>query len=207
MEWIKILLRGTGKLFSGMIPENGFSLRHLYSHFYTGTRIGKFAAFGKGSVIYYKPKHLHGLKFIKVGDKTTFDEGLQLTAWHKDGMDSPIIMIGDHCIFRKDAHITGTNRIVIGNYVLTGTNILISDNAHGKSSIADMKLAPIERPMFSKGETIIGNNVWIGNNACILAGVTIGDGAIIGANAVVTKDVPAYHIAVGAPAKNIVPKE
>ena len=207
MEWIKRLLRGTGKLFSGIVPEDGISLRRLYSHFYTGTKIGKFAAFGKGSVIYYKPKHLHGLRFIKVGNKTTFDEGLQLTAWHQDGKDSPIIIIGNHCIFRKDTHITGTNQILIGDYVLTGTNILISDNAHGKSNIADMKQSPIERPMFSKGKTIIGNNVWIGNNACILAGVTIGDGAIIGANAVVTKDVPACHIAIGATAKIIAQKK
>lgn len=49
--------------------------------------------------------------------------------------------------------------------------------------------------------TTIGNDVWIGDNAVIMAGLTIGDGAIIGAGAIVTKDVPPYAIFVGAPAK------
>lgn len=52
-----------------------------------------------------------------------------------------------------------------------------------------------------KGDTIIGNDVWIGQNATILPGVHIGDGAIIGANSVVGSDVQAYTVVVGNPAK------
>ena len=55
----------------------------------------------------------------------------------------------------------------------------------------------------NKGNIVIGNDVWIGFEAVILAGVTIGDGAIIGARAVVTKDVPPYTIVGGVPAKPI----
>ncbi|MGL9729055.1 virginiamycin A acetyltransferase [Enterococcus sp. DIV0756] len=55
----------------------------------------------------------------------------------------------------------------------------------------------------NKGDIIIGNDVWIGYEATILSGVTIGDGAIIGAKAVVTKDVPAYSVVGGVPAKKI----
>lgn len=55
----------------------------------------------------------------------------------------------------------------------------------------------------TKGNIIIGNDVWIGNNAKILSGVTIGDGAIIGSNALVCKDVPPYSIVGGNPAKLI----
>lgn len=55
----------------------------------------------------------------------------------------------------------------------------------------------------NKGNIIIGNDVWIGYEAVILAGVTIGDGAIIGTRAVVTKDVPPYTIVGGVPAKPI----
>ena len=54
-----------------------------------------------------------------------------------------------------------------------------------------------------KGDTVVGNDVWIGYEAVILAGVKIGDGAIIGARAVVTKDVPPYTIVGGVPAKFI----
>ena len=55
--------------------------------------------------------------------------------------------------------------------------------------------------MYSKGPVIIQDNVWIGEKATILPGVTIGEGAIIGANSVVTKDVPAKSLVVGCPAK------
>lgn len=55
----------------------------------------------------------------------------------------------------------------------------------------------------TKGDIIIGNDVWIGYEAVIMAGVHIGDGAIIGARAVVTKDVPPYTIVGGTPAKEI----
>lgn len=55
----------------------------------------------------------------------------------------------------------------------------------------------------NKGNIVIGNDVWIGYEAVILSGVTIGDGAIIGAHAVVTKDVPPYTIVGGIPAQTI----
>ena len=55
----------------------------------------------------------------------------------------------------------------------------------------------------NKGDIVIGNDVWIGYEAVILAGVTIGDGAVIGARAVVTKDIPPYTIVSGVPAKPI----
>ena len=55
----------------------------------------------------------------------------------------------------------------------------------------------------NKGDIVIGNDVWIGYEAVIMSGVTIGDGAIIGTRAVVTKDVPPYTIVGGVPAKQI----
>ena len=55
----------------------------------------------------------------------------------------------------------------------------------------------------NRGDIVIGNDVWIGYEAVILSGVTIGDGAIIGTRAVVTKDVPSYMVVGGVPAKPI----
>ena len=60
-----------------------------------------------------------------------------------------------------------------------------------------------DRAWDNKGDIVIGNDVWIGFEAVILAGVTVGDGAIVGARAVVTKDVPPYTVVGGVPAKPI----
>ena len=62
---------------------------------------------------------------------------------------------------------------------------------------------PAHEELPLKGDTIIGNDVWIGQNATILPGVHIGDGAIIGASSVVTRHVPPYTIAAGNPAREI----
>ena len=63
--------------------------------------------------------------------------------------------------------------------------------------------ASISQAWNDKGDIVIGNDVWIGFEAVILAGVTIGDGSVIGSRAVVTKDIPPYTIAGGVPAKPI----
>ncbi|MCI8771734.1 MAG: CatB-related O-acetyltransferase [Lachnospiraceae bacterium] len=66
-----------------------------------------------------------------------------------------------------------------------------------------LDVANITAAWDNKGDIIIGNDVWIGYEAVILSGVTIGDGAIIGTRAVVTKDIPPYTIVGGVPAKPI----
>ena len=62
---------------------------------------------------------------------------------------------------------------------------------------------PIKRELRTKGEVVIGDNVWIGDKASILPGVIIGKGSIVGANSVVTKDVPPFTVVGGNPAKII----
>ncbi len=64
-------------------------------------------------------------------------------------------------------------------------------------------VAPLVRPLYSKGPIIIEDDVWLGEKVSVMPGVHIGRGAIIGANSVVTKDIPAYAVAVGSPAKVI----
>lgn len=93
----------------------------------------------------------------------------------------------------------------IGDNVLIASRVYIGSNSHGSyaGEIQSLpNIAPNSREIVYK-KTIIGNNVWIGNGAAVLAGVVIGDGTIIGANAVVTKDIPKYSIAVGNPARVI----
>ena len=92
---------------------------------------------------------------------------------------------------------------MIGNGVLTGRFVLITDNAHGGTAKEELVIAPASRTIVSKGEVVIGNNVWLGDKVTILPGIHIGDGAVIGANSVVTKNIPAYAVACGNPARII----
>ena len=151
------------------------------------------------------PYLLMGLKYFTVGKGTTFGPDAELTAWGSyAGVDySPRVTIGCNCHFGKACHITAINEINIGDNLLTGQYVIISDNSHGKSDSSSLSIPPVERVLFSKGPVRIGNNVWIGDRVAILAGVTIGDGAIIGANAVVTHDIPERAVVGGVPAKVI----
>ena len=149
---------------------------------------------------------LNGARFISIGKGTCFEKHLSLNAKHppifpKNLKLPNIITIGSNCYFGSFNHITATNNIKIGDNVLTGKFVTITDNSHGNTDVDSLKQKPIDRPIVSKGPIKIGNNVWIGDKATILPNVSIGDGAIIAANAVVTKNVPAYSIAAGNPAK------
>lgn len=151
------------------------------------------------------PNQLQGLQYISIGKGTNIGEDVILTAWDKYENDkfSPSISIGENCMIGEHAHITACHQIVIGNGVLTGRYVYISDNAHGNSSKEESEIPPIKRKLHVKGPVVIEDNVWIGERVCILSGVHIGKGAIIAANAVVTHDVPAECIAGGVPAKVI----
>ena len=147
-----------------------------------------------------------GEEYIYIGKGTHIGEHTHLTAWETTcagGKFNPEIHIGENCCFGAWNHITSTNSIKIGNNVLTGKWVTITDNSHGETDIDTLRIEPLLREITSKGPVVIGDNVWIGDKATILPGVTIGDGAVIAANAVVTKDVPAYSVVGGNPAKII----
>ena len=166
---------------------------------------GKFLHFGKNNEIHPKVKLIVGGKYISIGSNVVLGSGLQLTAWDRFGEQrfTPSIEIGDNVSIGDGAHITAISSIRIGNNVLTGKNILITDNSHGAVTLDELETAPNKRPLFSKGPVVIGDNVWIGEMASILPGVRIGEGSVIGAGAVVTRDVPPRCVAVGNPARII----
>lgn len=116
---------------------------------------------------------------------------------------APKLTIGNNGNFGAFNHITCINHIEIGDNCLTGKWVTISDNNHGTTDFGTLHESPIKRKLHTKGPIIIGNDVWIGDKATILGEVTIGDGAVIAANSVVTKNVPAYSVVGGNPAKVI----
>jgi len=206
MNIIKRLTYILGHLTSFIFPQNiGKAFDTIRSAFYTGFHARRFAHWGKNSTLRYRALKLYGVQHISVGSSTTFGIKVQLTAWQTIGHKqvSPSITIGSNCTIRDYTHITAVDSITIGDGLLTGTNVLITDNAHGEFTEEQLHLPPTERPIYSKGPVVIGNNVWLGNNVCIMPGVKIGDGAVIGANSVVTKDIPAYALAAGVPAQVI----
>lgn len=176
----------------------------IFNKIYSVWIAKSFNSFGKDSVI-QQNMNLLGGKYIFIGSKTSIGTRATLTAWDKYGFDtfSPEIIIGNNVSIGDDCHITAINRIEIGNNVLTGKKITITDNAHGKSNIESISISPLLRPLHSSGPVFIEDGVWIGDKVTILANVRIGKNAIIGSNAVVTKNIPANCVAGGIPAKVI----
>ncbi len=107
------------------------------------------------------------------------------------------VLIGDNTGVGLNNVIIGP--VQIGNFVMLAQNIVISGLNHGYD---DVTVAPRKQKVITKQITI-NDNVWIGANCVITAGVNIGKQAVIGAGSVVTKDIPAFCVAVGNPARVI----
>lgn len=145
----------------------------------------------------------------------------------KNAITRPNIIVGDYTYYDDDEgaenfekHVTHHyefigDKLIIGRFcaIAKGVEFVMNGANHRMCSATAYpfnimghgweKAAPDLNDLPLKGDTVVGNDVWIGQNVTVLPGVRIGDGTIIGANSVVTKDVPAYHIVGGNPAKII----
>ena len=138
----------------------------------------------------------------------------------KPTIKNPSIIVGDFTYIADsdfESHVThfypwSRDNLIIGKFcqIAAGVEFVMNDANHKMNAVTtfpfytlegwEMKIPdPAEMPF--KGNTVIGNDVWIGQNAVILPGVHVGDGAIIGANSVVGSDVAPYTIVIGNPAK------
>ena len=127
---------------------------------------------------------------MQIGKNTFVQSGFRF------GMKEMII-IGNDCQINENVYIQSA---VIGNYVLIAQNVAILAVTHNFLSIS---IPIIEQGATLVNPVIIEDDVWIGRNVIIMPGITIKNGAIVGAGAVVTKDVAAYAIVGGVPAKII----
>lgn len=157
-----------------------------------------YGSFGESSRI-IKPIRVLGKKFIHIGDGTYIMQGARIEAVEKyaDEVFNPFIKIGSNVDIQQRVHITCAERLEIGDNVSILPDVLITDINHPYTDInLPPKMQRLEHFPVSIGEDSI-----IGMGARILPGVKIGRHCCIGTNAVVTKDVPDYSLAVGIPAK------
>ena len=163
-------------------------------------------------------------------DKIYPRTGDRETVYLKNVIDNPNIQIGDYTIYNDFVHDPreflknnvlyhypiNKDRLIIGKFcsIACGAKFLFNSANHKMASLSTytfplffeewgLKKENVAQAWDQKGDIMIGNDVWIGYEAVILSGVTIGDGAVIGCRAVVTKDIPPYTIVGGVPAKPI----
>ena len=148
--------------------------------------------------------------------------GVDTVTYVKPTVKNPNIIVGDFTYFAGtdfESRITHHydfigDRLIIGKFcqIAAGVEFVMNGANHQMNAATTFPFYTLEGwemapPPLSalplKGDTVVGNDVWIGQNATILPGVHIGDGAIIGANSVVGSDVPPYTVAAGNPAKEI----
>lgn len=148
----------------------------------------------------------------------------------KDVVTSPNIQVGDYTVYNDFArdprefeknnvlyhYPVNGDRLIIGRFcsIACGARFLFTSGNHALKSLSTytfpiffdewgLDAKNIRDAWDNKGDTVIGNDVWIGYEAIIMPGVKIGDGAIVGTRAVVTGDVPPYTIVGGVPARPI----
>lgn len=152
------------------------------------------------------------------------------TVYLKSVVTDPAIEVGEYTMYNDFVHdprdfqknnvlyhypVNG-DRLKIGKFcsIACGAKFLFTSANHALGSLSTypfpiffeewgLDAKDIRQAWDKRGDIVIGNDVWIGFEAVILSGVTVGDGAIIGTRAVVTKDVPPYTIVGGAPARPI----
>ncbi|GAB3760838.1 CatB-related O-acetyltransferase [Spirosoma pomorum] len=136
---------------------------------------------------------------ISVGDYTYYDDFDDVANFQKNvrylfDFTGDRLQIGKFCMIASGVE-----------FIMNGANHLVNAVTSYPFAIfgGDWAGAMDGKSYPTKGDTIIGNDVWIGYRAAILPGITIGDGAIIGSYAIVTRDVPPYSIIGGNPAKVI----
>jgi acetyltransferase-like isoleucine patch superfamily enzyme len=159
----------------------------LYSHF--------FGKFGKNSKI-VNPLLLKNTELMDIGSCVTINDQVFMMVEAHASTKSAKLIIGDGCTIGNFNHIVALDRVVIGKNVLTADKVYISDKYH---DYEDINLPVNRQSVKSKGSTYIGDGSWIGENVCIISS-KIGKHCVIAANSVVTKDIPDYSVAAGAPA-------
>lgn len=145
-----------------------------------------FGTLGEGSVI-VAPRMLQGVEAIRIGRGVVVRDGGWLAA-ERGGT----LAVGDRCYLGHDVHLHAIDPVRIGSGCVIADGALITSTDHDRVD---------RHAVHGTGPVTIGDDVFIGQRAVVLGGITIGDGATVAAGAVVTRDVPAGAVVGGIPAR------
>lgn len=162
-----------------------------------------FAEFGGRSIL-SKPTLLVLPRHIHIGEDVVIRPGARLEIVRDGTGRTPMLRIGNNTGIEQNVHIVCHHRVVIGNDVSITANCAIVDTTHPFDDI---------QPTVKVGSLIkdddafveIGDGTFLGFGTIVLPNVRIGKGCVIGAHSVVTRDIPDYSVAAGAPAKVLRP--
>ncbi len=152
------------------------------------------------------PFYIFGARHITFGKGFVAGVNLRIEALSRVPDKKPSLIIGDFTKFNDNIHIGCISKIRIGSNTLLGSHILIEDHNHGVykgEQVHDSPDIPPEKRKYSYADVEIGDNVWIGDQVCVLPGAKIGNGAVIGAMSLVNSEIPPHTMAAGIPAKVI----
>jgi acetyltransferase-like isoleucine patch superfamily enzyme len=162
----------------------------------------KFGAFGRGSCLVFPQGTILNAHRIRIGRDTIIGPYASVSAGMAEGQEilsDPVVQIGDRCLIGRGSHIVGHWNIEIGDDIQTGPYVYITDQNHSYLD-PDQPIGiqnPVEAPVR------IGSGSWLGANAIVLPGSTIGEHVVVAAGAVVRGEIPDHCVVAGVPAKII----
>jgi len=160
-----------------------------------------FKKFGRNSIIKF-PFRIWNKNRIEIGNNVFIAENsfFAVSKEFKGQKFNPLVKIGDKVDIGGNFILGCINSVVIENNVILADRVFVSDHVH---DFENVKMPVISQKLKSKGGILIESGSFIGINAVIMPGVTIGKNSVVGASSVVTKSVPNYSVVAGIPAKII----
>jgi acetyltransferase-like isoleucine patch superfamily enzyme len=160
-------------------------------------RVTVFLAFLRRGAYLRRPFHGNAHQMLRrgrleIGRGTFLEAGVTLHS--ADGR----IRLGQRVYLSRGVTVGAVGLVEVGDFALVAPGCYITDADH---RFDDPSLPVPDQGMTSKGPTVLEDNVWLGANVVVTGGVRIGRRSVVAANSVVTKDVPAFSIAAGVPAR------
>ena len=161
---------------------------------YNFSKVGKGTSFGAGLKLFNE-------QYVSFGENCSIGKDCFIGCWDEyAGIKLlPKLIVGNRFYVRERMTILCAGSIVIGDAVTFAGNVLLTNENHGTDPLSESYL---DNPL-DVADVVIEDGVWIGENVCVLPGVTIGKKSIIGAGSIVTKSIPEYSIACGNPCRVI----